>query len=282
MRNGARRQAARELVRRGARVLALSCFMTGDVLGGLNDTGIVTFVNASNHLLRREPTDHPGQDARHGRDAVARAGKLTKTGGGTKSFDFTKLDAAGKELPANAKVWVCVRDNVTGLIWEAKTGDGGLRDKEHSYSWYNPDPTTNGGLAGERHRGTCTGSRCDTQAYVEAVNGLGLCGFRNWRLPTLVELRSLVDYGKASRNGPPTIDETHFVNMPLKEAMRGPGTPEDPRRINHYLGDNKWYWTSHPTAGVPHHAWRVTFRDGNDGLGDKGNPVHVMLVRGAK
>ena len=41
-----------------------------------------------------------------------------------------------------------MRDNVTGLMWEVKTDDGGLRDKDWTYSWYNPDATTNGGSAG--------------------------------------------------------------------------------------------------------------------------------------
>jgi hypothetical protein len=29
-----------------------------------------------------------------------------------------------------------VRDNVTGLVWEVKTADGGLRDQKWSYTWY--------------------------------------------------------------------------------------------------------------------------------------------------
>lgn len=270
----------RNLVRFGAPLGALC--LSGGSFGALNDTGVVTYADKQSYLRGHETAEFPGQDARFGRDAAAAAGKLVKRGGGAKGFDFFKLDAFGKELPATAPTWVCVRDNVTGLIWEMKTADGGLRDKEHSYSWYNPDPAINGGFAGEKNRGACMGASCDTYSYVQAVNATGLCGFTDWRLPELVELRSVVDYSKASKNGPPTIDETYFVNNPEKPALRGPGTPEDPTRENHYLGDNKWFWTSMPQAENPNFAWRVTFRDGNDGLGSKGNPVHVMLVRGGK
>lgn len=272
--------ASRNPVRFGA--LLMLAGLPVAAAGALNDTGIVTYVDDKSHLLGREPAGYPGQDARFGRDAAAAVGKLVKRGGGTKGFDFTKLNAAGKELPLKAATWVCVRDNVTGLVWEMKTADGGLRDRDHSYSWYNPDPAANGGFAGEKNRGTCAGTSCDTYSYMLAVNASGLCGFTDWRLPELVELRSLVDYSKASPDGPPTIDETYFINMPVKPALRGPGTPEDPTRINHYLGDNKWFWTAFPEAGVPPFAWRITFRDGNDGLGDKDNPVHVMLVRGGR
>ncbi len=36
---------------------------------------------------------------------------------------YTKLDAAGNDLPTGATEWTCVRDNDTGLIWEVKTDD---------------------------------------------------------------------------------------------------------------------------------------------------------------
>ena len=37
---------------------------------------------------------------------------------------YTKLDENGQDLSASATSWAMVRDNVTGLIWEAKTDDG--------------------------------------------------------------------------------------------------------------------------------------------------------------
>ncbi len=46
---------------------------------------------------------------------------------------YLKLDAGGNELPANATNWSCVKDKDTGLIWEAKSDDGGLRDRDWRY-----------------------------------------------------------------------------------------------------------------------------------------------------
>ena len=96
-----------------------------------------------------------------------------------------------------------MQDNVTGLIWEIKTVDGDLHDKDNSYSWYNSNTSTNGGSAGIENGGSCpdTGN-CDTEKFVTSVNAQGLCGANDWRMPNKEELRSIVDYsieiGRAS------------------------------------------------------------------------------------
>jgi hypothetical protein len=69
------------------------------------------------------------------------------TTGGT---GYTKIANDGSELPDSAVLgtkptdWACTKDNKTGLIWEVKTNDRGLRDTWKRYFWYNPDGTTNG------------------------------------------------------------------------------------------------------------------------------------------
>ncbi|SYZ81279.1 putative lipoprotein [Vibrio paracholerae] len=108
-----------------------------------------------------------------------------------------------------------MRDNVTGLIWEVKqpVGSGGLRDASHTYTWYNPDNSSNGGDAGTQNGGTCQGSACDTQAFVNAVNSQGLCGASDWRLPSVNELFSIVHNGRIE----PAIDQAYF---PTYTAIR--------------------------------------------------------------
>ena len=61
---------------------------------------------------------------------------------------FTKLDTQGNPLPLTSTEWVMVKDNVTGLIWEVKTDDGSIHDKDNRYDWYDSNPETNGGNAG--------------------------------------------------------------------------------------------------------------------------------------
>lgn len=119
--------------------------------------------------------DWPGQDASHGRDAAQAAGTLTKVGAGEVAFDFTKVSAAGQDLPAGATFasgWACTRDNVTGLLWQAQP--------THELSW------------GEARQQAAT------------ANAQTLCGVDDWRMPGLDELQGLVHYGKPAA---PSLDE---------------------------------------------------------------------------
>jgi uncharacterized repeat protein (TIGR02543 family) len=127
----------------------------------LNDTGIDWCADGDTNNLDCPVAGYPGQDGVYGRDTLARAGLLEKVGAGAAGFDFTKLDANGQDLPATATDWTCVRDNVTGLIWEVKTTDGGLRDKDQTYTWD------------------------DSFTYASDVNTQALCGFNDWRVPTM-------------------------------------------------------------------------------------------------
>lgn len=234
----------------------------------LNDTGIDWWADETTNNLTSPVATHPDQDADFGRDAAARAGSLTKTGSGAAGFDFTKLGADGQALSnqsgtwsdsgdeASGTKWSCVRDNHTGLIWEVKVNDASnLRHKEHTYTWYNPDAATNGGNAGTQNGGTCTGSACDTLAFVTAVNAAGLCGATDWRMPTKKELLSIVHYGRVN----PSIDTGFFPNT-----------------------QSTWFWSSSSYAGNTGTAWGLGFGSGyvdyygKDGFG---SGSHVRLVR---
>ncbi len=187
---------------------ALPCY------GKLNDTGLQKCGTGSGNNFACPLTDYPRQDAEYGRDRLASSKKLLKVGNGSAGFDYTKVANNGSALAENAalgnaaKAWACTRDNVSGLLWEVKTKDGGLRDVYNTYSWYNPNPATNGGFTGFQNNGNCTGGiACDTLSYVNAINAKKLCGKTNWRLPTVEELLSLTDYSRTK-----TINPTYFPN----------------------------------------------------------------------
>jgi len=202
-------------------------------LGKLNDTGITRCADASSWSLPCPVTDFPGQDAESGRDVSA-----NDDSDGHAGFSFTKVSSSGEALAASAPEWSCVKDNVTGLLWEIHTDDGGLRDKDNTYSWYNPDATTNGGHAGTQNGGQCSGGiSCDTEGYVDAVNAAGLCGYHDWRLPTVLELQGLVDYSIPYPG--PTIDTNFF--------------PDTQQNV---------YWSSSAEAGSSYDAWSVSFNGG--------------------
>ena len=172
---------------------------------------------------------------------------------GTSPGRFTKIDADGSPLPASARHWSCVRDNVTGLIWEVKTDDGGLHDKDHTYTWYDPNSRTNGGDSGVKDGGKCAaGVRCDTTGFAEAVNRVGLCGANDWRVPTREELRSIADLGRVE----PAIDTAWFPNTPSSD-----------------------FWSASPFASNSDYAWGLDFGNGYDAWGDRSLALHVRLVR---
>ena len=232
----------------------------------LNDTGVT---NCRNHATGVDEACnlgiHGAQDATLGRDrAAATSGSgLVKTGAGAAGFDFTKISNGGivvaptTGLGPNAFDWACTRDNVTGLTWDVPpTSGGGVRNASYVYTWYSTDTTTNGGNAGTVSDGSCQiGGRCDTEKYVADVNALStpLCGAAGWRLPTVDELLSIVNFGGAS----PTIDATYFP------STSGNG-----------------YWAGTSTASSTTFAWAVNFADGTAGATNKNTPYRVRLVRG--
>lgn len=226
----------------------------------LNDTGIV-FCGAD-PAGNNDPcleTDPVGQDADFGRDAAAARGVLTKIGGGNAGFDFTALDASGNPTTPStgASPHACVRDNVTGLIWEVKTDDGGLRDKDWEYSWYNSTGVNDGGAAGYADGvDKCfNSSRCDTEKYVADVNALGLCGYRDWRMPSRIELLSIVDNQRVN----PSIDGVYFPNTA-----------------------SSFFWSGSPDAYATYQAWVVVFNVGYADNGYRHGGLQVRLVRGGQ
>ena len=161
---------------------------------------------------------------------------------------YTKISNTGVDLPETAALgsgsndWACTKDNRTGLIWEVKTDDGGLRDMDWIYSWYEPNSSNNGGFVGyqngNNHSEYCFGSDCDTYAYKNAVNTKKLCGSTNWRMPTLDELKGL-------------MTTTSSVNKPNNSSIY----------IDAYYFPNTKaeYWSSLSYASNSNDAWNINF-----------------------
>ncbi len=251
-------------------ILALLCnlgcsLVAAPALAALNDTGIGFCGDASTNTAdcgtaAADSGAFPRQDARFGRDAAAKAGKLTKAGGGEGGFDFTALDAAGQPTTpsSGATPHPCVRDNVTGLVWEVKTADGGLRDKKWFYTWYN-SVNNYSGNAGTASGGTCeTAGRCDTEKYVADVNASALCGYTDWRMPTVKELEGIVHFGRSN----PAIDPTYFPNIPSEFSQ--------------------YFWSGSPHAAYSSDAWLVYFYNGSAVGNYRSSGNSVRLVRGGQ
>ena len=182
---------------------------------------------------------------------------LPALGAGEAGFDFTALDASGQPTATTSgnTPHPCVRDNLTGLVWEVKTADGGLHDQKWRYSWY--DSVHNyGGAPGTVSHGSCkTPGRCDTEKYVADVQATALCAFTDWRMPTVNELDGIVHAGRNS----PSIDPIYFPNT-----------------------KSSYFWSGSPGAGAPNDAWVVNFGYGNVDSNYRINGFQVRLVRGGQ
>jgi hypothetical protein len=99
----------------------------------------------------------------------------------------TKLDANSNDLPDTATEWVMVKDNVTGLIWELKTDDDSIHDKDDRYSWQDAQ-----------------------DVFIDALNTANFGGYDDWRMPNITELSSLFNSNTPLPG--PTINTEYFPN----------------------------------------------------------------------
>lgn len=241
----------------------------------LNDTGTTGCATDTNGNPLNPDTcpqaDYADQDGDLGRDRASYEGTLAKVGYGgftyNFGFDFTKIGFDGQPLfnqNANysANPWGCVRDNWTGLEWEVATTaqNAGLIDANYIYTWYDSDPNTDGGNSGKPHGGPY---KTDTEQFIQRVNTVGLCGKKDWRLPTAGELRNLLNFATIG-NATPTA--AGLISVP-----------------NLQLGG---YWTATSDPALPGRAVVISSGDGydsflpKDGSTGYGNGYFVILVRG--
>ena len=135
-------------------------------------------------------------------------------------------------LTFDAPHWAAAIDKKTQLMWAI-----------------NPSKTANFPNPSERMNWD------DAMAWAEYVNTQGWCGYYDWRLPTIDELKILLTKDKQ-----PTLH--------LNEAIFNDT-------------NDKYYsvWSSSPVADDGNDAWFVAF-DGGDGyLSNKYNNEYVRLVR---
>lgn len=207
----------------------------------LNDTGITWGGDypSGNNATCTSNIGAP-QDCHHGRDATH-----NDPSDGHAGFSYTKLDGNGNSLPASAANWSCVRDNVTGLVWEGKTDDGTIHDKDNTYRW-----------GGKTALGSGYGTYySDWNSLVNGSNNEKLCGFSDWRVPTRQELIGLNHYGRVT----PAIDTAFFPNTPASA-----------------------FWSASPYGNDSYYAWYVHFNGGGanyQSSGGRGYYGHVRLVR---
>ncbi len=162
---------------------------------------------------------------------------------------------AGPDGQAYART-ECVLDAVTGLTWEGKPADGSFRDRANRYTNFDNQDKAQAMVSNAPSHPSPDQMTAATNAlaYVKAVNAAKLCGYSDWRLPTMAELHDLVSFGNAT---PPMLDPAWFPNTPTQF----------------------FYWTSdtHPT--IPTSARVLILALGGARTTSRTTPGYVRLVR---
>ena len=98
-----------------------------------------------------------------------------------------------------------------------------------------------------------TSTYCNIEAFAARVNSAGLCGAKDWRVPSRQELRSIVDYSRIN----PSIDVDYFPNTIT----------------------NSSYSSASAYAKDSDSSWQVKFFYGSDTFLDRYRGYPVRLVR---
>ena len=136
----------------------------------------------------------------------------------------------------------CVKDNSTGLVWEGKTASPAT-SRLGTSKYTNYDASYTGG--------TDITLITNSIGYVSSVNAIGLCGYMDWRMPTIDELQGIL-----ASSGSPKIDTAWFPNTLAT-----------------------YYWSSTPYVGGANGAMVVLFNSGSIDYYPRSSDPHVRLVR---
>jgi len=170
----------------------------------------------------------------------------------------------------------------TKLMWERKDHSGGIHDSGNRYRWVQSFRdfiyALNNTCKSDETVNCSAGGDADCEAAIGAGEVCGFAGYRDWRMPNVKEMQSIIDYSQRNPALPLAFnwlcgDECSMM------GETGCSCPGGPR-----------YWTSTTVIATPDKAFYVhtsngEVHDGIDVSGDweqyfKYNELSVRAVRG--
>jgi Protein of unknown function (DUF1566) len=161
-----------------------------------------------------------------------------------------------------------ITDTSTGLMWEKKSDDGTIHDKDNVYTWSGPSFGSTNVLDGTA-----------ATSFLAALNGGGgFAGYNDWRLPNQSELYSLVNL----QNLNPAISAAFNGNCGAN-SIGNPGCTVTTCSCT-VLAGNYWSSSTRPSNALwpnnPQYAWGVGFTEGSTFVQFKYLNYYVRAVRG--
>lgn len=136
-----------------------------------------------------------------------------------------------------------ITDLETGLMWEKKSDDESIHDKDTEYFWDDA-----------------------VAVHVAGLNNASFAGYTDWRLPSVKELLSIIDYEQLD----PAVNSVFHSGCVTGCTVT---TCSCTRSF--------FYWSSTSGAAGPFNAWYVDFNAGLVGAIGKPSFLHkVRAVRG--
>jgi Protein of unknown function (DUF1566) len=202
--------------------------------------------------------------------ANSQLGKPSDPGQCEADFDgaLAKADAAAAKKGAACRYLDngdgTISDLNTLLQWEKKDASGGIHDNNVLYTW------------SSRQRGPFDGTaitvlvqglnfNCQTALSTDGtIIKRGFAGHCDWRLPSVLELATLVDLTAPGCGS----------GSPCTDAVFNNGTDSFTQPAAY------WSSSSHATNSLP--AWLTNFNSGVGGFAAKELPLYVRVVRGGR
>ncbi len=158
-----------------------------------------------------------------------------------------------------------ISDANSGLMWEKKSNDGSMHDKDTNHTWTNAFA-----VHLNKMNNTCDGDEttpCTTNAQCTGIgnNLCGHAGYRDWRIPNRNELQTILHLGVRNPSTPAAFDTACSGSCSVLTCS---------------CTDTDKYWTSTTYAASTTEAWYVLFIDGDTNFDGKVTSNPVRAVRG--